>query len=506
MLTVNSTRSRHVASMALKNNIAPLAAAIAFGLAGGAHAATIVVNDTTAASVTGTTCTIVDAVTALNTQMPVNGCAAGETGSNTIDLTGFVTPTTISFATSPNGQDHALVLTGVAEIIGGVDSNGTPYVTLERSSVSSTPDFGLISASATLTINGLTLQNGSAHTYLGGAILASAALTVNNSVISGNTSSSAGGGIASTNTVTLNHTIVSNNTAMYTGGGIQTNGSVRAYNSIVSGNATTSAMGIGGGGIYSGSFVQASGSTISGNISASKGGGVYARANINMSNSTVSGNAAQAGPGGGLDSIIDGVSLTGCTVDNNTATTNGGGIYAADAGLINSTVTGNSAGGSGGGIYAHTAELSYSTIFANTADTDAAQSGIGGGLDFSTGATANATIVYGNMPEDLNTTSTTALGGSHNLVGNPSTVTTPMDTLSCDPLLGPLSDNGGPTQTLPLGNGSCAIDKAAAMPTVTTDQRGYLRPAPIGDTPLSDIGAFEAGSHDPGIIFADGFE
>jgi predicted outer membrane repeat protein len=506
MLTVNSFRSRHVASMALKNKIAPLAAAIAFGLAGAAHAATIVVNDATAASVTGTTCTIVDAVTALNTQLPVNGCAAGENGSNTIDLTGFVTPTTISFTTSPGAQGHALALTGNAVIIGGLDSNGMPLVTLERSSVTGTPMFGLISTSATLTIDGLTLQNGSVQTYLGGAILASAALTVNNSVIRGNSSSSAGGGIASTNTVTLNNTIVSGNTAMYTGGGIQSNGSVRAYDSTISGNSTTSATGTGGGGIYAQSFVQADHATISGNTSAGKGGGIYALGNINMSNSTVSGNAAQAGPGGALDSIVGGVTLTACTVDSNTATTNGGGIYAADAALVNSTVTGNTAGGSGGGIYAHTAELSYSTIFANTAGTDASQSGIGGGLDFSTSATAYATIVYGNTPDDLNTASTTALGGSFNLVGDLTTVTTPMGTLSCDPLLGALSDNGGPTQTLPLGDGSCAIDMAAAMPTVTTDQRGYLRPAPIGDTPLSDIGAFEAGSHDPDVIFANGFE
>jgi hypothetical protein len=44
------------------------------------------------------------------------------------------------------------------------------------------------------------------------------------------------------------------------------------------------------------------------------------------------------------------------------------------------------------------------------------------------------------------------------------------------------------------------------MPTQTTDQRGYPRPAQTGATPKSDIGAFEVAAPDPDIIFANGFE
>lgn len=57
------------------------------------------------------------------------------------------------------------------------------------------------------------------------------------------------------------------------------------------------------------------------------------------------------------------------------------------------------------------------------------------------------------------------------------------DILLVDPLLGALSDNGGPTQTIPLLEGSPAID--AAEGCSATDQRGEPRGA------ACDIGAFE---------------
>jgi len=64
-----------------------------------------------------------------------------------------------------------------------------------------------------------------------------------------------------------------------------------------------------------------------------------------------------------------------------------------------------------------------------------------------------------------------------------------------DPMLGELTDNGGPTQTLALLPGSAAIDSGndticAASPINNLDQRGYMRP--VGDH--CDIGAFEFGA------------
>jgi hypothetical protein len=54
-----------------------------------------------------------------------------------------------------------------------------------------------------------------------------------------------------------------------------------------------------------------------------------------------------------------------------------------------------------------------------------------------------------------------------------------------DPRLGPLQDNGGPTQTEALQAGSAAIDQGAGCEI--TDQRGLPRPS----GPACDIGAYE---------------
>ncbi len=66
--------------------------------------------------------------------------------------------------------------------------------------------------------------------------------------------------------------------------------------------------------------------------------------------------------------------------------------------------------------------------------------------------------------------------------------------LTGDPNLGPLQNNGGTTNTHALLTGSIAID--AGNSTLTTDQRGMMRPvndpnSPNGTGNLADIGAFE---------------
>jgi hypothetical protein len=62
--------------------------------------------------------------------------------------------------------------------------------------------------------------------------------------------------------------------------------------------------------------------------------------------------------------------------------------------------------------------------------------------------------------------------------------------------LGPLQDNGGPTETHALGAGSVAIDQIPEADCVdadgaplTTDQRGQPRPETGGT--MCDVGAFE---------------
>ena len=66
-----------------------------------------------------------------------------------------------------------------------------------------------------------------------------------------------------------------------------------------------------------------------------------------------------------------------------------------------------------------------------------------------------------------------------------------------DPILAPLEDNGGPTQTLALQAGSAAINAGdnaicAAPPASSLDQRGFVRPGPFAAN--CSIGAYEFNS------------
>ena len=67
------------------------------------------------------------------------------------------------------------------------------------------------------------------------------------------------------------------------------------------------------------------------------------------------------------------------------------------------------------------------------------------------------------------------------------------DISAADPKLGPLANNGGPTQTVALLPGSPAIDKASNANAPATDQRGMPRPVDGDAVPgaVTDIGAYE---------------
>jgi hypothetical protein len=125
--------------------------------------------------------------------------------------------------------------------------------------------------------------------------------------------------------------------------------------------------------------------------------------------------------------------------------------------------SGNSATSSGGGIYnALGTTTVYNTIVANS----------------TAGRNCSGTITNGGNNID---DETTCGWGSSN--GSMS---------STNPLLGVLTNNGGPTQTMALLAGSPAIDGVvynAPNGCPATDQRGLVRP--IG--PRCDIGVYEYG-------------
>ncbi|MCB1568370.1 MAG: IPTL-CTERM sorting domain-containing protein, partial [Xanthomonadales bacterium] len=231
-----------------------------------------------------------------------------------------------------------------------------------------------------------------------------------------------------------------------------------------------------GGGVYSGTTVSILRSTVAGNDAAGYyygawGGGVYARG------------------GAGTNSIV------ASTISGNSAETNGGGFTAGSAlTLANATISGNtsSAYAGGGSLFDAPAAISNSTITANESET------VGGVmLTNASVATLNSAILFGNIEttpssygNDIGNVGTATIAGSsaNNLIGS-TTMAVPGGTLSVDPLLGPLANNGGPTFTHALTSGSPAIDTGNNVAGLTTDQRGTGFPRVVAAA--ADIGAFE---------------
>jgi len=305
-----------------------------------------------------------------------------------------------------------------------------------------------------VTLSNLTVRHGLAVS--GGGILNSGAkLTISHSIISQNGATgrggSIGGGILNNGTLTVSHSTLSGNWATGTQkefahgycGAIANNGSVAIGYSTISGN---SALGLGGtgGGICNGGTLIVSHSTISGN-SAFRDGGISSGGILVLNDSTISGNSALVG-GGGV---------------NNT----GGRMT-----ISNSTISGNSS---------------------------LAKSPVGGGGMAGTGTVRNS-IVANNSRKNCDSTMTSngynlSSDGSCDFDGTG-------DRNYTDPKLGPLQNNGGPTQTMALLPGSPAIDAGNSNGCrdnhgnlLKTDQRGMPRHDPE-DTRGCDMGAYESQS------------
>lgn len=277
---------------------------------------------------------------------------------------------------------------------------------------------------ATTVIEGLTLTGGAA-TELGGEEFAGD-----------------GGGLLvydSAESAILRGVSVSGNTAMLNGGGVAAppeSGSMVGKSVTVEGSTI-------------------SGNKVSGGAVEALGGGLYALGELKMVNSTVAGNVAESAvglqEGGG---VLAGPSTT------EVATTS--------TAIVNSTIAGNSVGmgGTGGGlsIYNPGGVIAPSSSLTNT-------------------------ILYGNKVGDAESNcGPLTITAKNDLSGDASCMFT--DTASkksTNPLLGPLADNGGETDTLALAAGSPAIDAGTAEGCPATDQRGVARP--VGAA--CDIGAYE---------------
>ena len=514
---------------------------IGFGLS--ISAGTIVVNTTDPAVAADGLCSLIEAIDNANSDAATHAdCPAGS-GADTIELAGSATYELDEVNVTYNGSNGLPVISSSITIEGFIS-------TVRRAP--GAPSFRIISvnSSGVLRLEDLTLENGAAGAYVGGALLnLGGQVTLIRTTVTGNSASGAGGIYNSSGGMALIDSEVSFNTGTAGIGGVMNFASnadavMVIERSLIHGNQ---AIDSGAGGIYSYSpgawlaelyIIE---SVISDNTATSSAGGIRSEySDVTIEDSTISANHAGVFCAGlfleGGSGDIDRTTISGNVVDNTADYGTGGGLCVSDntTTITNSTISGNSVlgpssgqffSGRGGGLSVVGGAYGIqptvdtlvivedSTICDNTAET------VGGGISVYRYAGTMAvevelrnTIVAENLEADG-----AVLGNcveespaivssldfnladdvTCNLVGTD-------DLVVADAMLGVLADNGGPTLThLPL-TGSPAIDSGDDALCPDTDQRGYVRPWDGDDDGQAhcDRGAVELGAP----FFADGFE
>ncbi len=389
----------------------------------------------------------------------------------------------------------------------------------------------ILSTFSHVTIRNATIQGNRATS--GGAVAAEyvGSLSIENSIIANNSATQHGGGILGDSvTCTITDSTLFHNTSAISGGGVRTSNALGFSSrlSISASEIINNTTGGQGAGIYSRRMgLSVFRSLISGNTASSSGGGIWASDYFNSSTSVVihttniTGNLA-TGSGGGAFLYAEfgevpgegGVQLVNTTISANASMSHGGGVFLraptieSGASIENSTLSGNLAVGDGGGAYIlpgtpSRIRVAYSTVASNQAARDGDGIFVGTGyVPYNNSIRLENTIVANNGPS-LGFDNIHGVAQANFCLIEPSLNATISGTgnISLDPMLGPLTDNGGWTFTHALLPGSPAIDKGnpTAVPGVSDvpefDQRGMpFGRVEDGDGNLTariDIGAFE---------------
>ena len=238
-----------------------------------------------------------------------------------------------------------------------------------------------------------------------------------------------------------------------------------------------------GGGILNLGTLTVSHSSFSSNYSRTYGGGGILNGNgavLTVTNSTFSDNHAYFNSGGGILNYAT-LTVMNSTFSGNSADYIGGGIATfAPLTVSNSTFYGNNAGIYGGGL--SNGQQVYPILVIN--NTFSGNSSGGGGNIHNIGPLTLRNTIVANSLSGGNCRN---YGVVLNDSGNLDTDGTCVGTISPDPLLGPLQNNGGPTQTMAIPMASPAFGGANPANCPTTDQRGVLRPQFMA----CDVGAYE---------------
>lgn len=497
-----------------------------------AQVASIVVN-TNADVQAENICTLRAAIISANTNQAIDGCASGGIGIDVIEFDNTLLNSTITLNENLPTIDSDLTINGLGQdkltISGGgnhalFDISNT-NVTLNNLCLVDSNTInragGAVNADgSTVVINNSKLSGNYSFGYGGGVSAYRSSVTISNSIISANSTNASGGGISAnySSVVTINDSELSGNFANANGGGVSSysssyrnerSSSITINNSTLS---TNSANGFGGAAFTNNTSVVTINESMLSNNSASDGGGIssFSFSVLTVNDSTLSGNSAN-GFGGGVSTFESTVTLNSSTLTENSSSSSGGGVFTDYYSFItidNSTLSGNSANGFGGGVYS--SYNSFITINSSTLSGNSAENGGGIFADISfleTPVTITNSIISGNLSssnfDELSIPNDSAT--KNNVIGTSASTLPqalfgftpdPTDTLatsdrlnlSLNQIIQPLADNGGPTLTHYLAEGSPAID-AGNNTCFANDQRGEVR----ANSPevFCDIGSVE---------------
>jgi len=347
-----------------------------------------------------------------------------------------ITDGTITFSCS-----GTIIFSSELTITGNVTINGGETIIFDGDD---TTRFFVVNSGASLTLDGLTLQNGFSSnqgpTSWGGAIYATGTLTISNSTFSNNSVDFGygGGAILATSTLTISNSTFSNNSAYYDGA-IHAESTLTITDSTFSGNSA----GFGSGAVYAGGTTIIINSTFSGNSAGYSGGAVMVSGTTTITDSTFSGNSAGFG----------------------------GAVYAgATTTITNSTFVDNSSTGGGAVIVSGTTIFIHNTFVNNSPDTLYVYSAL-------TTATLTHNILSGSGTLCGNSGGTLTVD-STNFANSPCGSATVAPDLGLDTFDG---------QLVPLLLTSPALNAYPAPCAVSTDQLGTSRPQGTG----CDAGAIE---------------
>ena len=228
------------------------------------------------------------------------------------------------------------------------------------------------------------------------------------------------------------------------------------------------------------------------------GGAIYNRGNLTINRSSITHNGDYNGSVGGIYIERGNVVISNSDVSGNYSNNQAGGIYVGTGKLsvINSTLNGNYTVNGGGAInnLVGVVDINNSTISGN----ESHSGGTAGGLftEFN-GITIQNSILANTIGGNCAPGTTAVVSYGYNMSSGPTCdFHNTGDLTNIDPKLGPLKNNGGPTETMALLKGSPAIDSGnpggctdGLGVLLKTDQRGA--PRPDKGTNRCDRGAFE---------------